>query len=68
MDGYARFAGLEAARPVEMVDLLLEPEALTRGGVWFVVAEFAGPARAWRFADVTRTGVEEQGVDRKSVV
>ncbi|WP_093182025.1 chorismate-binding protein [Sanguibacter gelidistatuariae] len=39
-----------------MVDLRVEPEAITRGGVWFVVAEFAGPARAWRFADVTRTG------------
>lgn len=32
----------------------LEPEVIARGGVWFVVAEFGGPARAWRFADVTR--------------
>lgn len=52
--GYARFAGVEARRPVEMVDLRLDPQALRRGGTWFVVAEFEGQARAWRFADVTR--------------
>lgn len=52
--GYARFAGVEARRPVEMVDLALDPQALRRGGTWFVVAEFEGGARAWRFADVTR--------------
>lgn len=51
--GYARFAGIEARRPVEMVDLATDPQALRRGGVWFVVAEFEGRARAWRFADVT---------------
>lgn len=50
--GYARFAGLEARRPVEMVDLATDPQALRRGGTWFVVAEFEGRARAWRFADV----------------
>ena len=52
--GYARFAGVEARRPVEMVDLATDPRALRRGGVWFVVAEFEGRARAWRFADVKR--------------
>lgn len=52
--GYARFAGVEARRPVETVDLARDPQALRRGGTWFVVAEFEGDARAWRFADVTR--------------
>lgn len=37
-----------------MVDVLGEPEAISRGGVWFVVAEFGGPVKAWRFADVRR--------------
>ena len=37
-----------------MVDLQVEPEKVAHGGVWFVVAEFGGPARAWRFADVIR--------------
>lgn len=55
--GYARFAGLEARRPVEMVDLATDPQALQRGGTWFVVAEFEGRARAWRFADVTHVPV-----------
>lgn len=39
-----------------MVDLRRDPETVGRGGVWFVVAEFGGPARAWRFADVVRPG------------
>lgn len=38
-----------------MVDVLQDPEAISRGGVWFVVAEFDGPVRAWRFADARRT-------------
>lgn len=39
-----------------MVDVHLEPEVIARGGVWCVVAEFGGRARAWRFADVARPG------------
>ncbi|MBI9115299.1 chorismate-binding protein [Sanguibacter suaedae] len=54
MDGYAQFGRLEGRSPVEVVDLADTPEALDRGGVWFVVAEFDGRARAWRFADVRR--------------
>jgi para-aminobenzoate synthetase component I len=52
--GYARFAEREGREPVDSVDLTAEPDALCRPGVWFVVAEFDGPARAWRFADTTR--------------
>ncbi|WP_098456326.1 chorismate-binding protein [Sanguibacter antarcticus] len=40
-----------------MVDLTREPDALGVGGVWFVVADFEGPVRAWRFAHV-ETGPE----------
>ncbi|MEP7763929.1 chorismate-binding protein [Sanguibacter sp. 25GB23B1] len=39
---------------VEMVDLTRQPDALEAGGVWFVVADFEGPVRAWRFAHVDR--------------
>lgn len=53
--GHAWFGGLQLARPVECVDLS-DPGALAGGGVWVVVAEFDGPWRAWRFADVARTG------------
>ena len=60
--GYARFAGVEARRPVEMIDLARDPQVLRRGGTWFVVAEFEGPARAWRFADVTRVAADQPGV------
>lgn len=50
-----------------MVDLATDPEALQRGGVWFVVAEFEGRARAWRFADVTRISVQGTEPGRRSV-
>lgn len=52
--GAARFAGVRARRPVECVDVAEEPERLETG-FWVVVGEFAGPVRAWRFADVERT-------------
>ncbi len=51
--GHAWFRGLRLARPVECVDLA-DAGALAGGGVWAVVAEFDGPWRAWRFADVVR--------------
>ncbi|GAA1737316.1 chorismate-binding protein [Isoptericola hypogeus] len=62
---WATFAGRHARRAVECVDLVAEPERLTAGGTWFVVADFEAPlgtdgavggrrgtARAWRFAEV----------------
>lgn len=52
-----------------MVDLALDPQALRRGGLWFVVAEFEGVARAWRFADVTRVappGTRARGVGERA--
>lgn len=51
--GHAWFAGLRLRDAVECVDLT-DPSPLDRGGLWVVVAEFDGPGRAWRFADVRR--------------
>lgn len=51
--GHAWFAGLRLRDAVECVDLT-DPSPLDRGGMWVVVAEFDGPGRAWRFADVRR--------------
>lgn len=52
--GHAWFRGWRARRPVHYVDLLREPDALSAGGWWVVVAEFDGPAHAWRFGTVRR--------------
>lgn len=52
VDGYARFGRMTGRDVVEMVDLTAQPDALESGGVWFVVADFEGPVRAWRFAHV----------------
>ena len=52
VDGYARFGRLTGRGAVETVDLTLDPGALDAGGTWFVVADFEGPVRAWRFAHV----------------
>ncbi|WP_129787670.1 chorismate-binding protein [Promicromonospora panici] len=49
--GWASFAGRIATDTVECVDVRAEPERLATG-TWFVVADFEGPARAWRFAQV----------------
>ena len=49
--GWASFAGRVATDAVECVDVRAEPERLATG-TWFVVADFEGPARAWRFARV----------------
>jgi para-aminobenzoate synthetase component 1 len=49
--GWASFAGRVATDAVECVDVRAEPERLATG-TWFVVADFEGPARAWRFAEV----------------
>lgn len=52
--GHAWFRGLRLREAVECVDLAVDPASMDRGGLWVVVAEFDGPARAWRFADVRR--------------
>ncbi len=49
----AWFAGVDARRAVECVDLAREAPTVARGGFWAVVGEFDGPVRAWRFADVS---------------
>ncbi|MCL2595900.1 MAG: chorismate-binding protein, partial [Promicromonosporaceae bacterium] len=46
---FAQFAGRRATNVIECVDVLAAPERL-REGLWFVVADFAGQVRAWRFA------------------
>ena len=53
----ARFRGVRAARVVESVDVLAEPEKIAAGGWWAVVGEFSGTVRAWRF-DPARRGTE----------
>ncbi len=40
---WATFSGRRARDAVECVDLLREPERLTAGGTWFVVADFEAP-------------------------
>ena len=61
--GWAQFAGREAREVVECVDIGTAPERL-HGGLWFVVAEFDGPACAWRFAEVSpAVGVTSESVD-----
>ncbi|WP_454857222.1 chorismate-binding protein [Promicromonospora soli] len=49
--GWASFAGRIATDAVECVDVRADPERLATG-TWFVVADFEGRARAWRFAQV----------------
>ncbi|MFI9486452.1 chorismate-binding protein [Promicromonospora sp. NPDC052451] len=49
--GWATFDGRVATGAVECVDVRAEPDRLATG-TWFVVADFEGPARAWRFARV----------------
>ncbi|HEV6953420.1 MAG TPA: chorismate-binding protein [Promicromonospora sp.] len=46
--GWASFAGRIATDAVECVDVRAEPGRLATG-TWFVVADFEGRARAWRF-------------------
>ncbi len=53
--GTAWFRGIRAYDVVEEVDLRVDPDALSRGGWWVLVAEFDGPWRAWRFGDVRHT-------------
>ncbi|MDO8107837.1 chorismate-binding protein [Isoptericola sp. b441] len=50
-DGWAVFGGRRAHQVVDHVDLRLDR---VTEGFWAVVAEFEGPARAWRFAEVER--------------
>ena len=57
----ARFGGVRAARVVECVDVLAEPEKIGAGGWWAVVGEFDGPVRAWRFAEVERLADDGPG-------
>ncbi|MCF4121885.1 chorismate-binding protein [Antribacter sp. KLBMP9083] len=49
--GWASFAGRVATGVAECVDVLAEPERLATG-TWFIVADFEGRARAWRFTEV----------------
>ncbi|MCP2265783.1 chorismate-binding protein [Promicromonospora thailandica] len=53
--GWASFAGRVATEAVECVDVRAEPGRLATG-TWFVVADFEGRARAWRFARVSDAG------------
>ncbi|MFD6445898.1 chorismate-binding protein [Promicromonospora sp. NPDC060204] len=55
--GWASFAGRVATDAVECVDVHEHPERLETG-TWFVVADFEGRARAWRFAQVHDAGTE----------
>ncbi|MEE6297151.1 chorismate-binding protein [Georgenia wangjunii] len=50
----AQFPGVRARGAVQSVDLCRDPAVLRAGGWWAVVADFDGPARAWRFAEVER--------------
>lgn len=50
--GCAWFRTWQAEHVIAYADLALNPEALSDGGWWAVVAEFDGPVHAWRFADV----------------
>lgn len=51
MQGIAQFSKVSASSPVEFADLNVHPDALEKGGLWLVVADFEGRIRAWRFAD-----------------
>jgi para-aminobenzoate synthetase component 1 len=53
--GWATFAGRVATDAVECIDVRAEPERLATG-TWFVVADFEGRTRAWRFAQVHDAG------------
>lgn len=53
--GWALFGGRVAAGVAECVDVRTHPERLATG-TWLVVADFEGPARAWRFTDVRDAG------------
>ncbi|WP_460707402.1 chorismate-binding protein [Myceligenerans halotolerans] len=50
--GWATFDGRVATHVTRCVDVDAEPEALAEG-MWFVVADFEGRARAWQFRHVT---------------
>jgi para-aminobenzoate synthetase component 1 len=55
----AQFRGVRARGVIESADLAATPEVLRRGGWWAVVADFDGPVRVWRFADVERHAGED---------
>lgn len=52
LHGWAEFGPLRARGVLECIDLRTQADRLSEG-LWFVVAAFAGLARAWRFAEVT---------------
>ncbi|GAB2623885.1 chorismate-binding protein [Pseudactinotalea suaedae] len=60
----AWFRGVRAERVLEHVDLREQPDALSGGGWWVVVAEFDGPWHAWRFAEVRATDEVTRGPER----
>lgn len=57
--GWAQFDGVRARGVLECIDLATDAGRLDEGGTWFVVAEFSGSARAWRFAEVDWFGEAE---------
>lgn len=69
--GWAVAEGIEGVDAVECIDVRAEPERLSTGR-WFVVGEFDGPVRAWRFARyqsaraATGSGQSWRGPDRTS--
>lgn len=50
-DGWALLGGRLARGVVDHVDLIAHADQVTEG-FWAVVADFEGPVRAWRFAEV----------------
>lgn len=63
--GWAVAGAIEGLDPVECVDVEATPHRIERGR-WFVVAEFDGPIRAWRFARHRR--VERRGHSGRGTV
>jgi len=57
--GEAWFRGVHASGAVESIDLRAQSRRLRDGGFWVVVGDFEGPARAWRFAEVTRFDTDD---------
>ncbi len=50
-EGWALLGGRRARGVVDHVDLIAQADRVTEG-FWAVVADFEGPVRAWRFAEV----------------
>ncbi len=57
----AAFAGLLATDLVDVVDLVVDPEAVERGGWWAVLGTFEGALTGYRFANVKLSPVGDEG-------